>query len=93
MNELVFTSGKGNPITNSLLVPETFGKQHKNVLQTIENLMAENSAAKFFLETTFENRGKPYPMFLMNRDGFSLLVIYVALIGFANAILCSLKIS
>lgn len=28
-----------------------------------------------FYETTFENRGKQYPMYLMNRDGFSLLVM------------------
>lgn len=38
--------------------------------------MAENSAAKsFFFETTYENRGKQYPEYLMNRDGFSLLVM------------------
>ena len=28
-----------------------------------------------FYETTYENRGKQYPMYLMNRDGFSLLVM------------------
>lgn len=46
------------------------------MLQTIENLAAENPATKFlFQKTTFENRGKQYPMYLMNRDGFSLLVM------------------
>lgn len=46
------------------------------MLQTIENLAAENSATKFlFQKTTFENRGKQYPMYLMNHDGFSLLVM------------------
>lgn len=28
-----------------------------------------------FYETTFENRGKQYPMYLMNRDGFTLLAM------------------
>ena len=63
-------------VTDSHSVAEHFGKQHKNVLQTIENLAAENPATKFlFQKTTFENRGKQYPMYLMNRDGFSLLVM------------------
>ncbi|MBR6343691.1 MAG: hypothetical protein IKR65_07295 [Selenomonadaceae bacterium] len=38
-------------------------------------MVAENSAAKFFYESTFENRGKHYPEYLMDRDGFSLLVM------------------
>lgn len=68
-------------VTDSRSVAEHFGKQHKNVLQTIENLAAENPATKFlFQKTTFENRGKQYPMYLMNRDGFSLLVM-----GFTGA--------
>ena len=68
-------------VTDSRSVADHFGKQHKNVLQTIENLAAENPATKFlFQKTTFENRGKQYPMYLMNRDGFSLLVM-----GFTGA--------
>ena len=35
-------------ITTSLKVAEVFEKEHKNVLQSIENLVADNSAAKFF---------------------------------------------
>lgn len=68
-------------VTDSRSVAEHFEKQHKNVLQTIENLAAENPATKFlFQKATFENRGKQYPMYLMNRDGFSLLVM-----GFTGA--------
>lgn len=75
MNELVFKSSKGNPVTNSLIVADIFEKDHKNVLQAIENLVAENSAAKFFSKSVYENRGKQYPMYFMTRDGFSLLVM------------------
>lgn len=68
-------------VTDSRSVAGHFGKQHKNVLQVIENLAAENPATKFlFQKATFENRGKQYPMYLMNRDGFSLLVM-----GFTGA--------
>lgn len=62
-------------ITTSLKVAEVFEKEHKNVLQSIENLVADNSAAKFFRLTTYKNRGKEYPMYGMDRDGFSLLVM------------------
>ena len=63
-------------ITSSRQVAEYFGKEHKNVLRDIKEILAaQNSATRFFYETTFENRGKQYPMYLMNRDGFSLLVM------------------
>lgn len=63
-------------VTSSKQVAERFGKEHKNVLANIrEILAAENSATKFFYENTFDNRGKQYPEYLMTRDGFSLLVM------------------
>lgn len=66
---------KGIPITTSLKVAEKFEKEHRHVLESIRNLAAEKSAAKFFRETTYKNRGKKYPMYEMDRDGFSLLVM------------------
>ena len=75
-NLIKITEKDGQLVVSSRQVAENFGKEHKNVLQTIQNLVAENSAAKlFFIETTFENRGKQYPEYLMTRDGFSLLVM------------------
>lgn len=63
-------------VVSSRQVAENFGKLHKDVLENIRQIfVAENSAAKFFYETTFENRGRQYPMYFMNRDGFSLLVM------------------
>lgn len=38
-------------------------------------MVAENSATKFYQETTHQNRGKDYKAYLMNRDGFSLLAM------------------
>lgn len=57
-------------------IAESFEKEHKNVLQSIENLAAENSATKtMFIKSEYENRGKKYPEYLITRDGFSLLVM------------------
>lgn len=66
---------------NSRDVAEHFEKQHKDVLESIRNLTAENSATKsMFIETSFESRGKFYPQYELTRDGFSLLVM-----GFTGA--------
>lgn len=63
-------------VVSSLEVAEDFGKEHKHVLEIIRKMTAENSAAKsWFFEAIYNNRGKQYPMYLMNRDGFSLLVM------------------
>ncbi|MCD7724275.1 MAG: Rha family transcriptional regulator [Clostridiales bacterium] len=75
---LVEITGKKNEerlTTTSVKVAEVFQKEHRHVLETIRNLTAENSAAKFFLETTYRVRGKEYPLYEMDRDGFSLLAM------------------
>ncbi len=75
MNNLVVIQ-KRQAVTTSLQVAESFEKQHKNVIQAIENLVAENSAMKnMFYEGTYSNRGKQYKMYFMNRDGFTLLAM------------------
>lgn len=73
---ITYDNDHQQPVVTSLQIAEDFGKQHKNVIQSIQNLVAENSAAKFwFYETTYESRGKQYPMYLMNKDGFTFLVM------------------
>lgn len=74
-NELVEIVNN-QPVTSSRQVAEYFRKEHKDVLESIrEILVAEFSAARFFYKTTYENRGKQYPEYLMNRDGFALLAM------------------
>lgn len=76
MTDIILSTQNGEPVASSRQIAESFGKEHKHVLDSIKNLVAENSAAKsMFYETTFENRGKQYPMYLMNRDGFTLLAM------------------
>lgn len=63
-------------VVSSRQVAEKFGKEHRNVLAAIREILgAENSATKFFQESTHEYRGQKFPEYLMNRDGFSLLVM------------------
>ena len=78
MEELVFLK-KDEAMCTSLDVAQRFGKRHDKLLHEIERMYGDldgrNGGAKFFLKSTYENRGKTYPMYLMNRDGFSLLVM------------------
>lgn len=63
-------------VVSSRDVADNFEKHHKDVLESIRQILAaENSATKFFNKNSYENRGKTYPEYLMNRDGFSLLVM------------------
>lgn len=63
-------------VVTSKQVAKRFGKLHKDVLESIRQiLVAENSATNFYEETTFDYRGRKFPIYLMDKDGFSLLVM------------------
>lgn len=77
MNNLVFKGQNNQVLTNSLLVAEKFGKKHYHVMDSIRNLLNshEKSGQYFVLDTYIDNSGKENPMYVMNRDGFTLLVM------------------
>lgn len=75
-NEVQIINNNGELVVSSRKVAEDFGKEHKVVLRSIREILVEqNCATKFFHETTHEYRGQQFPEFLMNRDGFCLLVM------------------
>lgn len=76
MNDLVVMNNH-QAVTTSLKVAEVFEKEHRNVMQSIKNLTAENSATrKMFIEDSYLNsRNQSFPMYYMNRDGFTLLAM------------------
>lgn len=77
--KIVGKKGEERLVTSSRKVAKSFGKQHKDVLETIRGLQENMSTAEFsalFYETTYKaSNGKSNPEFYMNRDGFSLLVM------------------
>lgn len=66
-------------VVSSLDVAETFEKEHRNVLADIRNIQSSVSCAEFsalFYEGTYKAiNGKSNPLYYMNRDGFTLLVM------------------
>lgn len=65
------------PACTSLDVAETFGKRHDHVLRDIRELgCSDEFRLSNFGESDYVNtQGKKQPMFVMNRDGFTLLVM------------------
>lgn len=81
MNGIVYRGESNQPLTNSKLVAEVFGKEHRNVVRDIKNLIEggvlKNEQTPMFEETTYinEQNKQSYPMFIMNQDGFTLLAM------------------
>ena len=77
-NEVFVAKSENNSIyTTSLDIAKKFCKDHKNILRDINALITQNpSVTTMFHQTTYTNsRNREYPMYKMNRDGFSLLVM------------------
>lgn len=66
-------------VVSSLDVAGTFEKEHKHVLEDVRRISENLSTAEFsalFYESEYRaSNGKKNPMYLMNRDGFTLLVM------------------
>lgn len=77
MNDIILSTQNGEPVVSSRQIAENFGKDHKHVLESIKSISAENPAVtQMFFPTTYTaGTGKQYPMYLMNRDGFTLLAM------------------
>lgn len=76
MNKLVELNNE-QVVTTSLVVAESFGRRHDNVLQAIKNLEKDVLSFKeMFSETeTPDSYGRSRKTYYINRDGFTLLVM------------------
>jgi Rha family phage regulatory protein len=72
-----------------MLVAKKFNKQHKDVIRSIKSLInsAQNCAQLFVSASYVDEQGKERPMYIMNRDGFSLLVM-----GFTGKVALNFKL-
>lgn len=66
------------PVTSSLQVAERFNKQHKHVLEAIDDLVrvVENSADLFYEDTYIHPQNKQeYRQIIMNKKGWTLVAM------------------
>lgn len=73
---------KAKSVTSSLNVADAFGKRHDHLLRSIENLISPKTGALnkeikgWFSKGEYtDSRGRKQTMYLMNRDGFTLLTM------------------
>lgn len=84
MDELVYLKNN-EAVCDSLQVAEKFGKRHDKLVSEIERMYSDligigcdqNGGDPMFIKSSYihpQNK-QIYPMYIMNRDGFSLLVM------------------
>lgn len=77
MGILVYSSKKGNPVTDSRRVAQAFGKTHKAVLRALDNLHcdAEFGRLNFAPIAYRDRRNREQRAVVMTRAGFAFLVL------------------
>lgn len=80
MTDIILSTQNGEPVASSRQIAESFGKDHNHVMRDIKALeegVSKNGQTPMFYKTeyTHEQNGQTYPMYLMNRDGFTLLAM------------------
>lgn len=79
-NEIQVINNNGELVVSSRKVADDFGKRHTEVLRAIDNhieaLKATDAKVRWFhLNSYTDNKGELRKEYLMNRDGFCLLVM------------------
>lgn len=99
MNELVpmITEQNGIPVTTSRAIAEQFERSHKHILRDIQNTLEQLNQtdegrkfgqSNFGLTEYTTSQNKPQPMYLLTRDGFTLLAM-----GFTGAKAMQFKVA
>lgn len=80
MNEMIKNAVElkdGKAVTTSLKIAEVFGKRHADVIRAIESVETPDDFRQrnFALAEYSDTQGKPRPMYIVTRDGFTLLAM------------------
>lgn len=77
MSDIILSTQNGEPVASSRQIAENFGKGHQHVLRDIDAFKKDvSSFGQMFFETeTPDSYGRPQRTYLMNRDGFTLVVM------------------
>lgn len=77
MSDIILRNENGQIVTSSIQVAKNFGKENSKVNRSIKALEKDvaNFGEMFLLTTERDSYGREQPCYLMNRDGFSLIVM------------------
>lgn len=77
MTDIILSTQNGEPVASSRQIAESFEKNHRDVLRAVDGLKEDvrNFAQMFFEAEAPDSYGRPQRIYLMNRDGFTLLAM------------------
>mgnify|MGYP001274151147 CR=1 FL=1 len=77
MTDIILSTQNGEPVASSRQIAENFEKRHDHVMRDIDTFKKDvpNFGEMFFEAEAPDSYGRPQRTYLMNRDGFSLLVM------------------
>ena len=81
VNLINIENKNGVAVVSSRVVAQDFEKEHRNVLQSVDNLIIDmggaEKSADLFIESKYQHPQNKqwYKEYLLTRDGFSLLVM------------------
>lgn len=76
-NEIKIIENNGELVVSSRQVAKDFGKRHDNIMRDIGGILNNEDTKDMFHKSSYTNEqnGQTYDEYIMNRDGFSLLVM------------------
>lgn len=77
MTDIILSVQNNKPVVSSRQIAKNFEKRHDHVMRDIDTIKKDvpNFGEMFFENTEPDTYGRPQRTYLMNRDGFSLLVM------------------
>ncbi len=70
-NSLIIHGANNQVCINSLDIAKEFGREHKSVLRTVNELIADATISRHeFVPRNYKKRGKEYPCYELNEAGF-----------------------
>jgi Rha family phage regulatory protein len=80
MSDIILSAQNGQAVVSSLDIAEKFEKRHNHVMRDIKNIMKnlpKNEDTPMFFKTEYVHpqNGQTYPIYLINQNGFTLLIM------------------
>lgn len=78
-NAQIVHLSKGKPVTDSLTIAREFGRAHKNVIQSLSNLILDGTISRleFKPRDYIDNRGKKQPMIELTERGALIAMPFI----------------
>lgn len=77
MNVLIEQNSQYGLVVSSRVVAKELGKQHKNVLRDIEQILSSSNLSQLIFESSYKAKTGTYKEYLLTKDGFTLYMFNI----------------